>query len=161
MHKITSKSSIRPELSAIYFAPNKMVATDSYRLIEVKKDIVFKGNPRPIKAKGFKGTKTVSIDDNDLIHDGDKLIQGERVDAEYPKYERVIPTGKPIFSIKVNAKYLAEIIAEADAQAGSDYNHTVRLDFYGEHRPMLITPITKEEKPRGDTKVRALLSPIT
>src|SRR5690242_8007543 len=138
MDKITSKSSIRPELASIYFTPDKMVATDSFRLIEVKKDIALEGEPRCIKAKGFKGRGSVIVGDNDLINDGGKLIQGERVDAEFPDYEKALPTEKPAFTMYINAKYLAEIAAEVDAQAQNAV-HKVRLDFYGEHRPLLLT----------------------
>ena len=102
MDKITGKSSIRPELSAIYFTPDKMVATDSFRLIEVKKAIDIK-EPRIIKAKGFKGRGTVTIGDDDIINDHGKLIQGERVDAEYPDYEKAaFDNGEPKFSIMLN-----------------------------------------------------------
>lgn len=154
MDKITSKSSIRPELQSIYFAPDKMVATDSYRLIEVKKEIGI-AEPRLVKAKGFKGRGTISVGDDDIVNDGGKLIQGERVDATYPEYEKIFGGLKdtPRFSMLVNAKLLAELLAEADAQAEAA-NHKVRLDFFETMKPLIITA-------QGESaSVRALLAPM-
>jgi hypothetical protein len=154
MDKITSKSSIRPELQSIYFAPDKMVATDSYRLIEVKKEIGIP-EPRLIKVKGFKGRGTVSVGADDIVNDDGKLIQGERVDASYPEYEKIFDGVKeaPRFSMLVNAKLLAELLAEADAHA-EDANHKVRLDFFETMTPLIITA-------QGKTvSVRALLAPL-
>lgn len=154
MDKITSKSSIRPELQSIYFAPDKMVATDSYRLIEVKKEIGIT-EPRLIKAKGFKGRGNIAVNPDDLVNDGGKLIQGERVNAEYPDYEKVFDGLKdaPRFSVLVNARLLAELLAEADAQA-DDANHKVRLDFFETMKPLIITARGKS------ASVRALLAPL-
>lgn len=158
MDKIISKSSIQPELSAIYFTPEKMVATDSFRLIEVKKGIDI-AEPRLLKAKGFKGRGTVTIDDNNLINDGGKLIQGERVDGDYPDYEKAcFENGKPKFSMYVNAKLLAELLAEVDAQGQNSF-HKVRLDFFDPLKPLLITTVPGGGGP--DTSVRAALSPMT
>ena len=64
MDKITSKSGIRPELQGVYFSREKMVATDSFRLLEVKKPIGLAGEPRVIKAKGFKGRGAVIIEED-------------------------------------------------------------------------------------------------
>ena len=153
MDKITGKSSIRPELSAIYFTPDKMVATDSFRLIEVKKAIDIK-EPRIIKAKGFKGRGTVTIGDDDIINDHGKLIQGERVDAEYPDYEKAaFDNGEPKFSIMLNIKYLAELAAEVAAQSCAAFDKA-RLDFYDKDKPLIITA------DGGTIKVRAALMPI-
>lgn len=158
MDKITSKSTIRPELGSIYFTPDKMVATDSYRLIEVKKDIEV-AEPCVIKAKGFKGRETVSIDDHDIVNDGGKLIQGARVDAEYPDYEQLFDLGEPKFTMLVNAKYLAELAAEVDAQA-HDTMHKMRIDFYGERRPLILSAEGEGGKGSPKVFVRAALSPI-
>lgn len=154
MDKITSKSSIRPELASIYFAPDKMVATDSYRLIEVKKEIGIP-EPRLVKAKGFKGHGTVSVGDDDIVNDDGKLIQGEHVEATYPDYEPLLDGAKdaPRFSMLVNAKLLAELLAEADAQA-NDANHKVRLDFFETMKPLIVTAQGK------NASVRALLAPL-
>ncbi len=154
MDKITSKSSIRPELTAIYFAPDKMVATDSFRLIEVKKEIGI-AESRLIKAKGFKGHGTVGVGDDDIVNDGGKLIQGERVDATYPDYGQIFDglRDAPRFSVLVNAKMLAELLAEADAQADA-MNHKVRLDFFETMKPLVITAEGKA------ASVRALIAPL-
>src|SRR2546423_169446 len=77
MDKFTSKNVIRPVLTGIYFTKDKMVVTDSFRLIEVTKDIDLEGEARIIKAARFKGRGNVSISKDNLIKDGDKLIQGE------------------------------------------------------------------------------------
>lgn len=161
MDKITSKSSMRPELSAVYLTPEKMVATDSFRLIEVKKPIGI-NKPFLFKAKGFKGRGAVSVN-GDIINDDGKLIQGERVDGEYPDYEKALPTDKPAFTMYLNAKYLAEIAAEVDAHAKDPF-HTIRLDFYDKHRPLVITAegVTGESniEDRSPIKVRGVIMPM-
>ena len=174
MDKITSKSSIRPELQSVYFHPDRMVATDSFRLIEVKKAVGI-SEPRLLKVKGFKGRGAVSVADDDIVNDGGKLIQGERVDAAYPDYEQILAGLKdaPRFSMTVNAKLLSELLAEVDAQAHGDGNHKIRLDFFEKNKPLLITAegeATVEvpsgyggnftETERRKVSVRALLSPI-
>lgn len=161
MDNIVAKSSIRPELQGVYFSRDKMVATDSFRLIEVKKPIGLAGELRVIKAKGFKGRGAVANAENDIIADGAKLIQGERVAAAYPEYERVFDglSDEPRFSMVVNAKYLAELVAEVDAQAGSPF-HKIRLDFFDSLKPLLITA-TGEAADNEPVSVRALLSPMT
>jgi len=154
MDKITCKSSVRPELQSIYFCPDKMVATDSFRLIEVKKQIGIP-EPRLIKAKGFKGRGSVMVNPDDVVNDDGNLIQGQRVDAAYPDYEQIFDglNDAPRFSMLVNAKLLAELLAEADAQA-DDANHKVRLDFFETMKPLIITAQGR------DASVRALLAPM-
>jgi hypothetical protein len=161
MDKITSKTSIRPELEGVYFSDDKMVATDSFRLLEVKKPIALAGKPRVIKVKGFRGRGIVAIADTDIITDGAKLLQGERVEAEYPEYEKVFDglSDQPRFSMLVNAKYLAELLAEVDAQAGS-HSHKVRLVFFESMKPLLVTA-TGETPDQEEVSVRALLSPMS
>ena len=129
MDKITSKSSIRPELTGIYFTHDKMVATDSFRLIEVKKEVALEGEPRVVKAKAFRGRGAVSVDANNLINDGGNLIGGEATGGTFPEYEKLFDemSDAPRFTMLVNAKYLAELAAEVDGQAGNSY-HKVRLD---------------------------------
>jgi hypothetical protein len=155
VNKITSKSTMRPELTGIYFAPDKMVATDSFRLIEVKKDIAIEGAPRVIKAKGFRGNKAVSIAADNIVKDGDKLIQGEATGGSFPDYEKIFADAadKPRFTMRVNAKYLAELAAEVDAQSGHGL-HAINIVFYESMKPLLITAEGE------DAKVRALLSPM-
>ncbi len=154
MDKITSKSSVRPELASVYFCPDKMVATDSFRLIEVKKAIDIPV-PRLLKAKGFKGHRAVSVNDANVINDDGKLIQGELVENPYPEYEGVFNglSDAPRFTMTVNAKYLTELVAEVDAQSGHSF-HKIRLDFFESMKPLLIT--AEGEK----VSVRGLLSPM-
>jgi hypothetical protein len=160
MDKITSKSSIRPELQGIYFSPGRMVATDSFRLVEVKKEISLEGEPRVVKAKGFRGRGEVSVDADNLINDGGKLIGGEVVDAPYPEYEEVFEglSGGPRFSMVINAKYLAEVAAEVDAQSGNPF-HKVRLDFFESMKALVISAEGRTNEGR-EVSVRALVAPM-
>jgi DNA polymerase III sliding clamp (beta) subunit (PCNA family) len=161
MDTITSKTSTRPELQGVYFSADRMVATDSFRLLEVKKPIALAGEPRVIKAKGFRGRGIVAVADADIITDSTKLLQGERMAAEYPEYEKVFDglSEQPRFSMVVNAKYLAELLAEVDAQAGTPFQK-IRLDFFESMKPLLITA-TGETPDKQPVCVRALLSPMT
>lgn len=158
MDKITSKGGVRPESQGIYFSPDKMVATDSFRLIEVKKEIAIEGEPRVVKAKGFRGRGDVSVDANNLINDGGKLIGGEVVNADYPEYEKVFEglSGEPRFSMVINAKYLAEVAAEVDAQSGSPF-HKVRLDFFESMKALVISADGKTNRGQ-EVSVRALVA---
>jgi DNA polymerase III sliding clamp (beta) subunit (PCNA family) len=156
MDKLTSKSPVRPELASVYFCPDKMVATDSFRLIEVKKEIDIPA-PRVLKAKGFRGRGSVSVSEANVINDDGKLIQGELVEADYPDYETVFKGlgGQPRLTMHVNAKYLAELLTEIDAQAGDQW-HKVRLDFFDTVKALLIT----SQGPNENVSVRGLLSPM-
>lgn len=155
MDKITSKSIIRLELTGVYFAADKMVATDSFRLIEVKKDIAIEGEPRVIKAKGFKGSKSVSITADNIVKDGEKLIRGEATGGTFPDYEQVFEglSGEPRFSMVINAKYLAEVAAEVDAQSGEPF-HKVRLDFFESMKALVMSAEGE------NVSVRALVAPM-
>ena len=160
MDKITSKSSIRPELQSVYFHPDKMVATDSFRLIEIKKEIGIP-EPRLLKVKGFKGRGAVSVADGDIVNDGGKLIKGERVDATFPHYEQIFAGLKdaPRFTMHINAKLLSELLAEVDAQA-CDPHHKVRVDFFEKAKLLVLTAEGAAKGYEGKVSVRAILAPI-
>lgn len=52
-------------------------------------------------------------------------------DGQFPDYEAVTPKGKPVFSIGVNARYLADM-AKACQEFSGDKDQTVCLEFFGD-----------------------------
>ncbi len=141
-----SKSNIRPSISGVLVTPEKIVATDSFKLIEIKRANAVK---EAIIVKLPKGLKTFDrISDEKLYHKNAEYPI-EKIDDTFPAYESIIPTTEPKMTIIVNPKFLAEICAAFSKEV------TIALELHGEDKPIVITA----RDTRGDKKedIRALL----
>ena len=88
----TSKSSIKPIFQGIYITPDTLVATDTYKLIEVTVKNEVKS---PIVIELPKKIKSIhSVKENTVYLDvkGSTIPVKEIHDGEYPNYKAIIPT---------------------------------------------------------------------
>lgn len=142
MQKLASKSIIRPALAGVLFDPqnNKLVVTDTFRLLEVSKTIEGITEPVVLRVPGFTGRSQVAVNDmGDIVIDGKKnlVVEQKTPGDEFPKYEQVLPkTEDAKFTFKVNAELLAGLLAE---QAKHQKNPHVTLHFYEDNKGLFIT----------------------
>lgn len=131
MHKLCSKSKLGRSIEGILFAPDKMVATDSFRLLEVKKKITV-DKPVVMAVKGFSGTGDNIIVNKETVVDGKKHLVAFPINDQFPIYESIIPKTKPVFEMTVDAKLFGELLLEqAKHQPGISH---VKLSFYGTNK---------------------------
>lgn len=69
------------------------------------------------------------------------------VDKDFPKYEQVIPKGEPKAIVRVNGKYLSEIVTLLGNL--SALNHTVDIEIHGENQPIVIKAEGNGQTGRG------------
>jgi len=69
--------------------------------------------------------------DLDITH----LVQGKKVDGNFPSWRAVIPVKKPTFEIHVSAQYLAELCSFAADVSESGF---IRMQFFGADQAMRI-----------------------
>lgn len=113
LSKVCSKSSVRPELGKVLFGKDVVVATDGYRLVELKSEgsIGALVNPKLLK----KGDVVESNEDGTLsiVRDGLKTnIGNQDSDEKYPSYKSILDAQVNAEGYKclVNRKYLVEIL---------------------------------------------------
>ena len=173
--KIASKSDIRPAISGVFFTDKKTVATDSFRLIEmsVPKDSKAENFPKDNKKSAMRGCKPFilnasylqknvkvkedsiaisHIDDNkvEILQVVDGMVMPKyipRITSEqFPDYEKIFPTAKPVAEVSVNATYLAEI---CELLGKLNNLNSVKIKFYGEGQPVLIEGEGVNQSGRG------------
>lgn len=139
-------------IAGVRIMPDRVAATDSYKLIELKADTAVAG-PFTVKLpKGVKTFDSVTIKDNAAqITNKGALYAAEVIAEEFPKYEQLIPkTEDAKISVTVNAEYLMQI-AEAFKAHGKQGQVTLHL-YDDKHKPILCT--------ESDGKLTALLMPV-
>jgi len=147
----TAKTKLGRAIDGVLITPTHIVATDSFKLIERKVDTGAADSFTVVLPKGLKTfdkveqTKTGA----DIYHKGGVYAAETSNASEYPKYKAVIPTGKPVATVKVHALYL-EQIAAAFRELG-DGNTTI--SFYGDRKPLVF-------KSTKDGEQFALLMPM-
>ena len=154
--KIASKSGSRPEISGVFFTAKHTVATDSFRLVEIsvpadKKPEDVKDAMRGVKPFIASGemVKDIKLKDNSEVvaikhlHDnrieflvGENIVNVKRIDGEYPDYESIMPTGEPSASVKINAKYLSEVLDILGKLGGA--SNEVVMKIYGKELQMVV-----------------------
>lgn len=78
---------------------------------------------------------------------------GKTIEGEYPKYSEVVPKGKPINSVRLNIKYLKQIVdtfAKMDIEDGC-----INIQTYADLLPVSITAKTSQ-----DQNVQAVIMPV-
>ena len=73
-----------------------------------------------------------------------------RINATFPNYEQIFPTGEPVAEIQVNGEYLAELVA---IMAKLDPTSAVNIKFYADNKPVVFEAGTAQ-------KGRGLLMPL-
>ena len=144
----TSKN--REPLTGIYIAPDRIAATDSFKLIEQKRETGAKEPYIALLPKGVKTFETAMLQGNNTTVLDDQHI-AKVIDGDFPKYESIWPTDKPIATIKLSAKHLEQV---AKAFVGLDPFDGVTIEIRGDkYKPLVFI----EEK----SGTRAMLMPMT
>lgn len=114
--KIASKSPIKPELQCIMSKGNVLVATDAFRLVELKQE------PKQYA---------------DGLYTKDGTLSNEKIEY-YPDYTKALPDRKPDISIKMNRKYIIECL---EALRKGDQFDIVQIDIHTDvyGRPVIFT----------------------
>ena len=120
LKQFTAKNHYRPELGCVSVKDNVAVATDSYILMKT------------------------SIPEPEHIPNGlynvqaDGTLKRSNIATPYPNVENIFPDpSKALASVTVNAKLLAKV-AQAMKHAGEKPLHTVTINFYGDHGPLVF-----------------------
>jgi hypothetical protein len=125
LHKFASQSELRPALMGVHTDGVTAVATDTFRLVEMRNTASDAAAESPLTLLDLKAVKLGKLDSADVTGDG----SGDRVSlqvgdvayqlpiedaSEYPKYQEFFDNAEKRdgASIKVNGKWLAEILAE-------------------------------------------------
>lgn len=67
-----------------------------------------------------------------------------RVNEKFPDYEKIIPTGKPLAEVVLNAKLLRELLAIMEK-----LGEQVKFQVFGEEQPVILTCSNGEQDARG------------
>lgn len=146
----TSTSDMGRAIEGVRIEPNRIVATDSYKLIE----IIEKTGEDSFTVKLPKGLKTFERVERigtgaNLYHKGAKYEVSKVIEDEYPQWEKIIPEGEPQFTVKLSPEHLSEICkAFTEGRA----IHEMTIAYYGENKPLVFT--------RKDGLLRAVLAPM-
>jgi len=140
-------------VEGVLVTPSKLVATDTFKLIEVKHE-----NPieKPVVLRLPKGMKTfdgitATGETVTLTKKGALYPAADTLDPDqYPRYEQAFPTEQPQFQITLSPVHLKAIATAYEK------SKAVRLSFYSARKPLHFTDGTLGQE---ETK-RALLMPI-
>lgn len=154
--KFTSRVGMNGGLRNVLIRGKQLVATDSFRLVEVtnKEPDVTECEPMLVPGASLKAVPMLK---GDRLNVGEAQLKGaghevnadvQQADA-FPKYEQIFPTGSH-FQIRLDAEFLAEI-----AKFMSGVDNQVLLTFQADgHKPVVL------ECESLTRKVRAMLMPI-
>ena len=150
----TSKQKLGRAIDGVLIMPDKIVATDSFKLIELKGDT---GAADSFTVKLPKGLKTFERVERvgtgaNIYHKGAKYEVAEVGAAdEYPKHEAIWPTGEPVASVILDAGHLAAICAAFESASTTGVAH-IEIKIYEENKAVEFTSKTGV--------LRALLMPV-
>lgn len=166
--KIASKQSHRPEISGVFFTKDKTVATDSFRLVEISVPANVKAEDYPdnFAMRGVKPfiasgemIKAIKLDNDGVVaikhlHDnrieflqGENIINVKRIDGEYPDYLSIIPSGEPVAELKINAKYLSEVLDILGKLGGATSEVTIKV--FAKNKPLVIEAGSDKQRGKG------------
>lgn len=155
-----SPSMMRSEINAVLVTPDRIVATDSFKLIEIKKET---GAGAPVLVKLPKGVKTFDTitykkDDVGTFVNGAWTEIGTPLDADiYPKYEAIMPTGEPLKKVRLSVHHLKAIITACEGK-GRDRIDLVDISVYAkEYGPVKFERVRKVDE---NETVTMLLMPV-
>lgn len=148
----TSKNAYGKCIEGVHVTPNAVVATDSFKLIEIKQET---GAADSFTVKLPKGLKTFDKIERvgtgaNIYHKGAKYEVSKIEEDEFPKYEQIFPTDKPVAVVRLNAEFLRQI-ATAFESIDPTFG-AINVTLYGENKPVVFT--------EDQNRVRAILMPI-
>lgn len=169
-------------LTGLMIAKDRVAATDSFHMIEVKHPQFTDETPSGIRNDSETGVFPAksAIHARKNIPKGENLfalkkaftyvdekknmtitttdfmeektVESRLIDGVYPNYDQVFPKGEPIARIMVDAKFLQNMAAYFEAHGDS---RSVLIQFYGETQPLVFkghTAVTIQD-------VRGLIMP--
>ena len=142
----TAQTTFNKSIEGVGIYPDKVVATDSFKLIEVKMNT---GAEKPYVLRPHKAVKTFDSVEGAIMYQKGVPFQGEIMKDDFPKYEEIIPKGTPVISVNLSPELLKEVCTEF-IQKGY-YGFT--MSIYGDMKPIVFT------RKQGDK--RAILSPMS
>ena len=179
--RFADKSERRPELAAVFFKKDMVVATDTFRLLEISTPANVKPEEFPDAMRGFSpflvdaravsklkipkhktlpaleyaAIKHLDKDNATFLTVDDTLSQSTTtarvVDGTFPDYEAIFPSGAPVLEITINGKLLAELL---NTLSKLNKMSSVKLKLYGTEKPIALFA-------ENDTqRARALLMPV-
>lgn len=168
-----AQNTLRPVLSSLYIMPDRVVCSDSYRLLEVTKTRT-EHAPTLIDRESLAVTRKqinkktmftcLEVDGADVnvtvVNPGangtptNTTTKALTTLGVFPNYAQIMPTGKPLAWVKLNASYLRELAAYAE-KYGADDHSDIFLELYGEEKPAQITFTTEHGH-----KARGILMPL-
>lgn len=155
-----SPNTMNLQINAILVTPDKIVATDSFKLIEIKKKT---GAAAPVLVNLPKGVKTFDgivykHDDVGTLVNGAWTEIGTTFDPDlYPKYEAVMPTGEPLKTVRLSVAHLKAIITACE-RSKDKHLDSVDVSIYEKERG----PVKFERVPQKDEEetVTMILMPV-
>jgi len=103
---------------------------------DLKKIVIPKKGSLPIlhtTVIGSVRSEAVNFTTSDIESTDNVIVR--KIKGEYPKYEEIIPTGKPLVTFTVNAEYLIGVL---EVLGKLERGHKVEMKFYGETKPMVL-----------------------
>ena len=134
-----SKDQSRPILNGLYINNGETVGCDGFRLHIIETPEPFTDSIA-VQGKVIQQLNTVA-----LTPRIEEYIEYEG--GDYPAYEQIIPSDKPVFKIAVNKKLLAALAAMPGDEA-------IILSFTGDNKPIKVTSGS------SDCKAVAVIMPM-
>lgn len=151
--KVADQTGARPILSSVCFKHDRYIATNSYIMFEkfneetgIKDGEELLVNASELAKKQIPVNSTLDLEKMTLDNKG-SAIKLKKVDGEFPETAMIYPEGKEEYKIALGAKLLITLL-NAFVQAGG-HSDGVVLSFYGESRPVIVTPLDKEISAKG------------
>lgn len=159
--KIANPKAANPSVRGVWFYPDKTMATDSYRLIEVTAPEGLEGEANVIEPVCLPAREVERIKANEhalieienktaTITTGANQTKLAILDASAILYDALFTNKEPAAKIVLNAKYLKELCAILEK--ANDANR-ITISVYSETEPIKL-------EAKGAQNIRALLMPI-
>lgn len=168
---------MRPAIATLRVLPDRVVATDSYQLVEVTRPkttmppVSFSSSSFPVLRKAMgKKTEHVCIDQDAAMDEKNPVVGVSIMEnsasvanvllckepGNFPAYDSIMPKGKPKAASKVQAKYLLNLAKYLKKHAKNGHC-TVELHDMNDGRNTLFT--VKAETTAGN-QATALIMPL-
>ena len=148
LSEFISREHLKKAVEGVLITPDKIVASDSFKLIEIESGDTGVKKPIVLKVARYinRFEKVVVMDGEHFVKDGDSFHKGKLVEEKFPDYEVLIPKSEPVFTIKLSPLHLKEICTAFEDKV------YIKMEFHSESKPVVFTENTGS--------LRALLMPI-
>jgi hypothetical protein len=134
-------------VQGVHIMPDRIVATDSFKLVEIKTETGVTEAVTVVAPKALKTFDGVTVDGEKITlqNKGAEYLTRKH-EGEFPAYEKVMPEGEPQITIRLQPQLLKEV---AEAYGKEAY---VDMHIYGELKPLKFE--------NGNKDVTVLLMPM-